>query len=183
MGGNTPSEFLEALENTKNTDSIIIDLRGNTGGLLDNAVFIANMFINQGEIVEIIYRNGQKKSIRANEGQKLLNKPLVILVNGASASASEILSGALKDNHKAVLVGTKTYGKGLVQQIIPMQNKTGINITTSKYLTPNGSDINKTGIEPDYIIPYSLLNYKLHNDVQLKKAESIIAEMNAKINA
>ena len=80
MGGTTPNEFLEALENTKNTDSMIIDLRGNTGGLLDNAVFIANMFIPQGEIVEIIYRNGYKKSILANPNQELLTKPLVILV-------------------------------------------------------------------------------------------------------
>ena len=149
MGGTTPSEFVEALENTKNTDSMIIDLRGNTGGLLDNAVFIANMFIPQGEIVEIIYRNGYKKSIQANTVQPILTKPLVVLVNGASASASEILSGALKDYHKATLVGRKTFGKGLVQKVVPLPNRTGLNVTIARYLTPNGTDINKLGIKPD----------------------------------
>ena len=142
MGGTTPNEFLEALENTKNTDSMILDLRGNTGGLLDNAVFIANLFIPQGEIVEIIYRNGYKKSIQANPSQQLLDKPVVVLVNGASASASEILSGALKDYKKAKLVGKKTFGKGLVQKVVPLPNMTGVNITIARYLTPNGTDIN-----------------------------------------
>lgn len=177
MGTNTSTDFIEALKSTEGTDGLILDLRGNTGGLLYNAVVISNLFIDHGKIVSIVYRNGEQKDIRAKNGLTLINKPTVVLVNERTASASEIVSGALKDNKKAILVGTKTYGKGLVQQIIPMENKTGINITTSKYLTPNGSDINKTGIAPDYVIPYSLLNYKLHNDVQLKKAESIIAEM------
>lgn len=180
MGGNTPSEFLEALENTKNTDSIIIDLRGNTGGLLDNAVFIANMFINQGEIVEIIYRNGQKKSIRANEGQKLLNKPLVILVNGASASASEILSGALKDYKKAKLVGKKTFGKGLVQKVVPLPNQTGVNITIARYLTPKGTDINKLGIKPDIEIgnDYDFFINSNKRDIQLETAKEVLNAKN-----
>ena len=146
MGETTPSEFMEALENTKNTDSIIIDLRGNTGGLLDNAVFIANMFIPKGEIVEIIYRDGQKKVIKADIGKRVINKPVVVLVNGASASASEILSGALKDTKTAKLVGKNTFGKGLVQKVIPLPNRTGINVTIARYLTPNGTDINKLGI-------------------------------------
>lgn len=178
MGGTTPNEFMEALENTKNTDSMIIDLRGNTGGLLDNAVFIANMFINKGEIVEIIYRNGYKKSITANPEQKLLNKPLVVLVNGASASASEILSGALKDYHRATLVGKKTFGKGLVQKVVPLPNKTGLNVTIAKYLTPNGTDINKLGIKPDVEIGNDF-DFYLNNskkDIQLEKAKDILAK-------
>lgn len=177
MGGTTPNEFMEALENTKNTDSIIIDLRGNTGGLLDNAVFIANMFIQQGEIVEIIYRNGYKKSIQANPEQKLLNKPVVVLVNGASASASEILSGALKDYHKAKLVGKKTFGKGLVQKVVPLPNKTGLNVTIARYLTPNGTDINKLGIKPDVEVGNEF-DFYLNNkdDVQLNKAKEVLAK-------
>ena len=177
MGGTTPNEFMEALENTKNTDSIIIDLRGNTGGLLDNAVFIANMFIQQGEIVEIIYRNGYKKSIQANPDQKLLNKPVVVLVNGASASASEILSGALKDYHKAKLVGKKTFGKGLVQKVVPLPNKTGLNVTIARYLTPNGTDINKLGIKPDVEVGNEF-DFYLNNkdDVQLNKAKEVLAK-------
>ena len=177
MGGTTPNEFLEALENTKNTDSIIIDLRGNTGGLLDNAVFIANMFIQQGEIVEIIYRNGYKKSINADSSQKLLNKPVVVLVNGASASASEILSGALKDYHKAKLVGKKTFGKGLVQKVVPLPNKTGLNVTIARYRTPNGTDINKLGIKPDVEIGNDY-DFYINNkrDIQLEKAKDILTK-------
>ena len=176
MGGTTPNEFMEALENTKNTDSIILDLRGNTGGLLDNAVFIANLFIKQGEIVEIIYRNGHKKSIKANPAQKLLDKPLVVLVNGASASASEILSGALKDYKKAKLVGKKTFGKGLVQKVVPLPNQTGVNVTIARYLTPNGTDINKLGIKPDIEIGNDFDFYlnESKQDIQLEKAKDLL---------
>lgn len=180
MGGTTPNEFVEALENTKNTDSIIIDLRGNTGGLLDNAVFIANMFIQQGKIVDIIYRNGYKKTISANPDQKLLNKPVVVLVNGASASASEILSGALRDYKKAKLVGKKTFGKGLVQKVVPLPNQTGVNITIARYLTPNGTDINKLGIKPDVEIGNDFDFYLNNNkkDIQLETAKDILNAKN-----
>lgn len=180
MGGTTPNEFMEALENTKNTDSIIIDLRGNTGGLLDNAVFIANMFIDNGEIVEIIYRNGYKKSINANNTPKLLDKPVVVLVNGASASASEILSGALKDYKKAKLVGKKTFGKGLVQKVVPLPNQTGLNVTIAKYLTPKGTDINKLGIKPDIEVGNEF-DFYLNNskkDIQLETAKEILNAKN-----
>lgn len=180
MGGTTPNEFLEAIENTKNTDSIIIDLRGNTGGLLDNAVFIANMFIKKGEIVEIIYRNGHKKSINASQEQGLLEKPVVVLVNGASASASEILSGALKDYNKAKLVGRKTFGKGLVQKVVPLPNQTGVNITIARYLTPNGNDINKQGIKPDIEIgnEFDFYMNNAKKDIQLEKAKEILNAKN-----
>ena len=176
MGGTTPNEFIDALDNTKNSDSIIIDLRGNTGGLLDNAVFIANLFIQKGEIVEIIYRNGQKKVLYANNDQKIINKPLVVLVNGASASASEILSGALKDYNKAKLVGKKTFGKGLVQKVVPLPNNTGINVTIARYLTPKGVDINKLGIKPDIEIgnEFDIFTDNSSNDIQLNTAKEII---------
>ena len=179
MSGSTPNEFVDALNNTKNTDSLILDLRGNTGGLLDNAVFIADIFLQKGTIVDIIYRNGYKKSIRAQDGIQPIDKPVVVLVNGASASASEILSGALKDYHRATLVGKKTFGKGLVQKVVPLPNQTGVNITIARYLTPNGTDINKLGIKPDVEIGNdyeTITNNK--NDVQLEKAKDILNDRN-----
>lgn len=177
IGSNTVSEFTHALAELNDTKALIIDLRGNTGGLLTNAVVLANMFLNEGKIVSIVSKNGKRNDISAQVSLGVITKPTVLLVDGASASASEILSGALKDNHKAILVGTRTFGKGLVQQIIPLPNGTGLNVTVAKYLTPNGTDINKKGIEPDYKVEYSLSDLKAKNDVQLKKAEEVINQM------
>ncbi len=175
MSGTTPSEFLEALENTRSADKLIIDLRGNTGGLLDNAVFIADMFISNGTIVDIIYRNGYKKSIMAQNDEFPLTKPVVVLINGASASASEILSGALKDYHKATLVGRKTFGKGLVQKVVPLPNETGLNVTIARYLTPSGTDINKLGIKPDIEVGNEFDFFiDSKKDLQLEKAKEIL---------
>ena len=173
----TPNEFIEALENTEKSEGLIIDLRGNTGGLLANAIFIANLFINKGNLVSIVGRNGYKYNIQAQDTNVNINKPIVILVNGASASASEILSGAMKDYNKAKLLGTNTYGKGMVQKIIPMPNKTGLNLTIAKYLTPAGHDINKSGIKPDIEIKFTQKDIEEKNDVQLEKAKSVLETM------
>ncbi len=177
IGATTPNEFLEALEKTKDTEGLIIDLRGNTGGLLPNAIFIANLFIPEGKLVSIVGREGYKYDIVAQDTEFGVQKPLVVLVDGASASASEILSGALKDYHKAKLIGTRTYGKGMVQKIIPMQNETGLNLTIAKYLTPNGTDINQKGIEPDIKVTFSLNDIKTRNDAQLNAAKNYLSKM------
>lgn len=177
IGSNTAADFVKALKYTNDTNGLIIDLRGNTGGLLSNAIVVANLFINNGKIVSIVSRSGSKHDITAKSNLPVITKPTVLLVDETSASASEILSGALKDNKKAVLVGSKTYGKGLVQQIVPIENGTGLNITIAKYLTPNGSDINKKGIEPDINVTYSLAERRKHNDTQLKKAESVVYDL------
>ena len=180
IGATTPNEFLEALEKTKKADGLILDLRGNTGGLLPNAIFIANLFIPEGKLVSIVGRNGYKYDIQAQDTELDINKPMIVLVDGGSASASEILSGALKDYNKAKLLGTKTYGKGMVQKIYPMPNETGLNLTIAKYLTPNGTDINKKGISPDYEVKFTLDDIAKNNDVQLNTAKEILNNMLSK---
>lgn len=180
IGATTPNEFLEALEKTKKADGLILDLRGNTGGLLPNAIFIANLFIPEGKLVSIVGRNGYKYDIQAQDTELDINKPMIVLVDGGSASASEILSGALKDYNKAKLLGTKTYGKGMVQKIYPMPNETGLNLTIAKYLTPNGTDINKKGISPDYEVKFTMDDIEKNNDVQLNTAKEILNNMLSK---
>jgi len=175
LGNDAAIETLDALNKTKNAKGVILDLRGNYGGLLPNAVFIANMFIKKGVIVKIVDRNGHEEIIDAKPLGITVDKPVVVLVNGASASASEILSGALKDNKRAVLIGEKTYGKGRVQKINPLPDGSGINITIAKYLTPNGNDIDKKGIQPDYAVKLTEKDFFRNKDYQLVKAKQILA--------
>ncbi|NJM61992.1 MAG: peptidase S41, partial [Oscillatoriales cyanobacterium RU_3_3] len=132
----------------------ILDLRSNPGGLLFGSIEIARMWLKEGTIVSTVDRVGEADRQSANQ-KALTDKPLVVLVDGASASASEILSGALQDNKRAVLVGTKTFGKGLVQSVRGVGNGAGLAVTIAKYFTPNGTDINHAGIEPDIKVELS----------------------------
>ncbi|MEA5533171.1 carboxyl-terminal processing protease CtpC [Crocosphaera sp. XPORK-15E] len=132
----------------------ILDLRSNPGGLLYASVEIARMWFDEGKIVSTVSRTGETEVQRANK-RALTDKPLVILVDGGSASASEILSGALQDNKRAVLVGSKTFGKGLVQSVRGLGDGSGLAVTIAKYLTPSGRDINKHGIDPDVVLELS----------------------------
>ena len=132
----------------KGVEGYVLDLRSNPGGLLGASVEIARQLLNEGTIVSTKTRNGITDVRRAN-GRALTDKPLVVLVNEGSASASEILSGALQDNRRAVLVGQKTFGKGLVQSVRGLSDGSGMTVTIAKYLTPNGRDIHKHGINPD----------------------------------
>lgn len=177
LGTNVAEDFLSSLNSIKDTKGLILDLRGNTGGLLPNAVFITDLFLKEGNIVSIVDRNGIKSDINAQDKVSLTQKPMIILIDGATASASEIVSGALKDYKMAVLVGEKTYGKGMVQKIYPMPNKTGMNLTIAKYLTPNGADINKKGILPDYVVKYTEEDYYAKKDPQLDEAKKIMRKM------
>lgn len=164
FNANAARDMRMALEklNADKVDGYILDLRSNPGGLLYASAEIARFWLGEGTIVSTVDRDGQKELLSANR-PALTNKPLVVLVDGGSASASEILSGALQDNHRAVLVGTKTFGKGLVQQVHPLSDGSGMAVTIAHYQTPSGRDINKKGIEPDYKVEISkevLKNFK-----------------------
>ncbi|MCP9782679.1 PDZ domain-containing protein [Cyanobium sp. WKJ7-Wakatipu] len=132
----------------KGAQGYVLDLRSNPGGLLMASVEIARQWLNEGTIVSTKTRDGIRDVKRAN-GRALTTKPMVVLVNEGSASASEILSGALQDNNRAVLVGQKTFGKGLVQSVRGLSDGSGMTVTIAKYLTPSGRDIHKHGIDPD----------------------------------
>ena len=126
----------------------VLDLRSNPGGLLEASIEIARQWINKGIIVSTKTKDGIT-DIRKAKRRALTNRPLVVLIDEGSASASEILSGAIKDNNRGVLVGKKTFGKGLVQSVRSLSDGSGLTVTVAKYLTPSGKDINKNGIEPD----------------------------------
>ena len=128
---------------------VVLDLRNNPGGLLDQAVEVTDLFLEKGGIVSTKSRVGRSMSFEAEKGDLLNGIPLVVLINNGSASASEIVSGALQDNKRAILMGTKTFGKGSVQRIVPLNDGTAFKLTTSLYYTPSGRSIQATGIEPD----------------------------------
>ena len=177
MGHNVGREFKDVIQSFKDKEGIIIDLRANTGGLLHNAIYIADLFLDDEIIVSTVDRDGYKDTSRSTRNY-FSTQPLVVLINKGSASASEILSGALKDNHRAILVGENSFGKGLVQEVkslVPFG--AGLNITVQKYLTPNGTDINKKGIAPDIEVKFTEQDIKDKNDVQLKKAQEILLQM------
>lgn len=173
---NASNEIQNILRNCGDKKGIILDLRSNPGGLLSNAISISDMFLNGGVIVSTVDRDRYKDTTRATF-TNLTNKPVVVLINKGSASASEILSGALKDNHRAIIVGEQSYGKGLVQEINKLPNSTGMNLTIQRYLTPNGTDINKKGITPDVVIELTEENVEAKDDVQLKKAIEVLQGM------
>lgn len=135
----------------KNVSGFILDLRSNPGGLLYSSAEIARLWLDNATIVSTIDRKGESERLTANR-QALTDKPLVVLVDNGSASASEILSGALQDNKRALLVGTKTFGKGLVQSVHSLGDGSGLAVTIAKYYTPKGTDINHAGIKPDVTI-------------------------------
>jgi carboxyl-terminal processing protease len=153
FSANAPTEMRDAIKKLEqqNVNGYILDLRSNPGGLLYASIDIARMWLEDGAIVSTADRQGERERQTANH-TALTNKPLVILVDGGSASASEILSGALQDNKRAVLVGAKTFGKGLVQSVRPLADGSGMAVTIAKYYTPSGRDINHAGIKPDVVL-------------------------------
>ncbi|MDC3118787.1 S41 family peptidase [Prochlorococcus sp. AH-716-K03] len=150
FNANASKEMKDSLKDLeiKNVSGYVLDLRSNPGGLLESSIDISRQFIDKGIIVSTLSKDGLKETKRGN-GKALTKKPLVVLVNEGSASASEIVSGAIRDNNRGKLVGKKTFGKGLVQSMRTLVDGSGLTVTVAKYLTPNGTDINKFGITPD----------------------------------
>jgi len=183
---NAADEMEKALNNmkTKNIKGIILDVRNNGGGLLQNAIEIGSMFMKDGVIVYTIDREGKKETI-SSIGNQIWDRPVVMLINESSASASEILAGALHDDNKAKLVGAKSFGKASVQNVKQLEDGSAILITIAKYLTPNGTDITKKGIEPDYSVEVTTEEAEamfqseektadVKKDPQLKKAIQVL---------
>ena len=173
---NASAEIESILNNCADKRGIILDLRSNPGGLLTNAIYISDMLLKGGVIVSTVDRDRYKNTTRARYGQ-ISEKPIVVLINKGSASASEILSGALKDNHRATIVGEQSFGKGLVQEINKLPDESGMNITIQRYLTPSGQDINKKGITPHVVVELTEEHVKNKDDVQLKKAIEILGQI------
>jgi len=159
----TPQELKKALNDLDKRDikSLILDLRNNPGGLLEVAVPVADCFIREGSIVSIKGRDQKEEVFKAKQEGTFRDVPLVLLINGASASASEIVAGAIQDTKRGVILGTKSFGKGSVQTVLPLKDGSGMAITTAKYYTPSGLCIHEVGITPDIIV----------EDVKLSKAE------------
>ncbi len=170
--GDDTSSLVEKFANqaiSDKADGIILDLRDNPGGYLDSAVTVAGVFLpNNKLVVSEVDKNGKKQEYKTSGAATLANLPLIVLVNGGSASASEILTGAIKDNKRGEIIGEKTFGKGCVQQIIPLSGGSALKVTIANWLTPNGSQINKIGITPDVVVTSPTDN---SSDPQMEKAK------------
>ena len=174
---NTAEEFKNKFEELQksNIKSLIIDLRNNGGGLVDQALEIAGYIADKGSVLLYEVDKNDKEEIKKSDSDPIINMPIVILVNENTASSSEILAGALKDLGKAKIVGTKTYGKGVIQELLTLSDGSGLKITSQKYLTPNKTEINNVGIEPNETVELpdtveNILNVDEKDDTQLQKA-------------
>ena len=178
---NTAEEFKTKFEElqSKGIKSLIVDLRNNGGGIVDEALEIADYFVDKDTVLLYEVDKDNNETVKKAKDKAIINMPVIILTNENTASSSEILAGALKDLGKAKIVGTKTYGKGIIQQILTLPDGSGLKITTEKYLTPNRTEINKIGIEPDEKVelPEELkdeLNIEKEKDTQLQKAIELL---------
>lgn len=176
----TVEQFSKALKSLKaeNAQGMILDLRGNPGGNLSTVLEVADMLLDKGMILYIEDKSGKRDEYYATSGTEW-DKPIVLLVDGNSASASEVLSGALKDHGVATLVGTTTFGKGIVQNIRTLKDGSALKLTISAYYTPNGVNVHGTGIEPDVVVEFDAEAYygEEQFDNQLNKAQEVLEEM------
>jgi len=172
FNANTGPELREALDYFENIplEGVIVDLRNNPGGLLESAIDVASQFVKEGDIVRIKGRNNVTRTY-SSQG----NWPLVVLVNKGSASASEIVSGAIQDTDRGIILGETTFGKGLVQQVYSLSDDSAVTVSTSEYYTPEGRVINHIGLEPDIIIPTEEgYEEEIEEDIQLNAAIDLL---------
>ncbi|MEO0458416.1 MAG: carboxyl-terminal processing protease CtpA [Cyanobacteria bacterium P01_A01_bin.114] len=187
FNANAVSEVTAVLQRfeQQGANAYILDLRNNPGGLLQAGIEIAKRWIDQGTIVYTVNRQGILESFEAS-GAALTDDPLVVLVNAGTASASEILAGALQDNGRAQLIGETTFGKGLIQSLFDLANGAGLAVTVAKYETPDHHDINKRGIQPDRVVasePITRDQFGSEADVQYQAAVGILAQTIAQASA
>tara|TARA_A100001011_G_C14250095_1_gene817428 strand:- start:33 stop:1169 length:1137 start_codon:yes stop_codon:yes gene_type:complete len=164
---------VQQFEKNAKLNGYILDLRNNPGGLLNKAVNITDYFLDDGQIVSTRGRNiSETRKFFAKKGDEINGKPLVVLINNGSASASEIFAGALKDHKRAIILGESSYGKGSVQSIIPLRNGGGMRLTISKYYLPSGNSISEVGVSPDIVVEEKEDDFKINskNDNQLNYA-------------
>jgi len=174
----TTEQFREALEEarSKNMSGLVLDLRNNPGGNLDTVNEIARMLLPEGLIVYTEDKYGERNEYFSN-GKQEIEEPLVVLVNGYSASASEVLAGAIQDYGVGTILGTTTFGKGIVQKIITLSDGSAIKLTVSNYYTPNGNNLHKVGVVPDEVLEFDGDAYlKDETDNQLNRAIEILSE-------
>ena len=151
---------------------IVIDVRNNPGGLLDQAIGVSDLFLEQGEIVSTRSRNVEDTvKFSATAGDIAKGLPIVVIINEGSASASEILAGALQDHHRAVVIGEKSFGKGSVQTVVQLPNGAGMRLTTARYYTPSGRSIQAKGIEPDIVVKQSKIETIEDNSWNISEAD------------
>ncbi len=178
---NSDKQFLKSLkifENKNKPKSYIIDLRNNPGGLLTQAINITDFFLEEGEILSTKGRKiSETRRFFARSGDEVKGKPVIVLINNGSASASEILAGALKDHKRAIILGENTYGKGSVQSIIPLRNGGGMRLTISKYYLPSGQSISEIGVKPDILVEETASDFKINTqtDNQLNYAIKLLS--------
>ncbi|MDB9760591.1 S41 family peptidase [Pelagibacteraceae bacterium] len=171
------SKSINKFEKNNKLSGYILDLRNNPGGLLSQAISITDFFLDDGEIVSTKGRKiSETRRFFSKKGDGINGKPLIVIINNGSASASEIVSGALKDHKRAIILGERTYGKGSVQSIIPLKNGGGIKLTISKYYLPSGKSISEVGVLPDILVEEIGNNFKINSktDNQLKYALNLL---------
>ena len=158
-------EIIKKYEKNKKIEGYILDLRNNPGGLLNQAINITDFFLDEGEIVSTKGRKtSETRKFFARKGDEVEGKPIIVLINNGSASASEIFAGALKDHKRAIILGENSYGKGSVQSIIPLRNGGGMRLTISKYYLPSGDSISEVGVTPDIVVEEIESNFKISTD-------------------